>query len=52
MSSNIPMISETEETVKDVIGHLKTNQQEGSQTENENPIINDSDKDMELNKLT
>ena len=52
MSSNIPMIPETEDTVKDVVGNLKTDKQEASQTENENPISNDSDKDMELNKLT
>ena len=35
-----------------MIGHLKIDQQEASQTENENPIINYLDKDMTLNKLT
>ena len=35
-----------------MIGNLKTDKQEASQTENENPIINESDKDMALNKLT
>ena len=51
MSSNIPLIPITKDTVKDVIGNLKTDQQESSQTENENPISNDSYKDMELNKF-
>ena len=41
MSSNIPFILKTEDTVKDVIGNLKNNQQEASQTENEMPISND-----------
>ena len=44
MSSYIPLIPATEDTVKDVIGNLKTDQQEASQTKNENPIRNDSDK--------
>ena len=52
MSSNITFIPETEDTVKDMIGHLKTNQQQASHTKNENPISNDSDKYMALNKLT
>ena len=52
MSSNNPFIPTTEDMVKDVIGNLKTDQQKASQTENENPIRSDSDKDMELNKLT
>ena len=52
MSSNNPLIPTTKNTVKDVIGNLKTDQQEASQTKNENPISNDSDKDMKLNKLT
>ena len=52
MSSNIPLIPTTEDTVKDVIGNFKTDQQEAPQTENEKPISNDSDKDMAFNKLT
>ena len=52
MSSNIPLILTTEDTVKDVIGNLKTDQQEASKTKNEKPIRNDSDKHMALNKLT
>ena len=52
MSSNIPLILATEDTVKDTIGSFKTNQQEASHTKNENPISNDSDKYMALNKLT
>ena len=51
MSSNIPLIPTTEDTVKDVIGNLKTDQQEASQTENEKRISNDSEKYMTLNKL-
>ena len=52
MSSNIPLILETEDTVKDTIGNLKTDQQKASQTKNENPISKDSKKDTEVNKLT
>ena len=52
MSSNITLIPTPEDTVKDVIGNLKTDQQEASQTKNEKPISNDSYKDMALNKLT
>ena len=52
MSSNILLIPTTEETVKDVISNLKTDQQVASQIENEKTISNDSDKDMALNKLT
>ena len=44
------MITTTEDMIKDVISHLKTDKQEASQTENENPIINESEKDMALNK--
>ena len=51
MYSNIQLIPTTEDTVKDVIGNLKTDQQEASQTKNEKPISNDSEKDMTLNKL-
>ena len=52
MSSNIPLIPATEETVKEVIGDFKTDQQKASKTEDEKPISNDSDKDMALNKLS
>ena len=52
MSSNIPMIPETEETVKDVISNFKTEQQKASHTKNEQPISKYSEKDMALNKLT
>ena len=52
MSSDNPLILTTEDTVKDVIGNFKTNQQEALQTKNKNPINNESDKDMALNKLT
>ena len=44
MSSNNPLIPKTEDTVKDVNGNLKTDQQEASQTENEKPISNEPDK--------
>ena len=52
MSSNNPLIPTIKDTVKDVISNFKTDQQEASQTENENPISNDSDKDMALKRLT
>ena len=52
MSSNIPLVPTTEYMFKDVIGTLKNDQQEASQTENEKPISNDSEKDKALNKLT
>ena len=46
------MVPTTEYTFKDVISNLKTDKQEASKTENENPIRNESYKDMALNKLT
>ena len=52
MSSYIPLIPATEDTVKYVIGNLKPTKKEASQTENEKHISNDSDKYMALNKLT
>ena len=52
MSSNNPLIPTIKDTVKDVISNFKTDQQEASQTENENPISNDSEKYMALNKFT
>ena len=51
MSSNNPLVPTTEGTIKEVIGNLKTDKQEASQTKNKYPIINESDKDMALNKL-
>ena len=50
MSSNNPLIPTTEEMVKDVIGNLKIDKQQASQSKNEKPIINESDKDMALDK--
>ena len=52
MSSNNPLIPTIQDTVKDVISNFKSDQQEASQTENENTISKDSNKDMVLNKLT
>ena len=52
MSSNSPLVPTIEDTVKEVIGNLKTYKQEASQTKNKNPIRNESDKDMSLNKLS
>ena len=52
ISSNIPLIQTTEDTVKDVIGNLKTDQQKASNTDYKNPKSKDSEKDMALNKLT
>ena len=52
MYSNNTLIPTTKDKVKDVIGNLKTDKQEVSQTENEKFIRNELDKDMALNKLT
>ena len=52
MSSNNPLIHTKEDTVKDVIGNLKTGQQKASHIEFENPIIKDTEKDIALSKLT
>ena len=52
MYSNIPLIPETEDTVKDVIGNLKKDQQKASHTKNEKPISKYSEKYMALNQLT
>ena len=38
--------------VRKVIGNLKTDKQEASQTKNKMTINNESDKDMAFNKLT
>ena len=42
MSSDNPLIQSKEDTVKDVIDHLKTNQQKASHAEFEKPIIKDT----------
>ena len=42
MSSNNPLITTIKDTIKDVIGNLKTDKQEAPQTENEKPISNES----------
>ena len=52
MSSNNPLVSTTEDTIKDVIGNSKIDKQESSQIKNKNPISNEPDKDTELNKLS
>ena len=52
MSYNITMIPATEDTVKEVIGDLKTDKKDAYKTKNKNPILNESDKDMVLNKST
>ena len=52
MSSNNTLVPTTADMVKDVIGNLKTDNQEASKTENKKPISNESDKDMAFNKLT
>ena len=52
MSSNNPLVPTTEYTFKEVIDNLKVYKQEVSQTKNKKPIINESDKNMELNKLS
>ena len=50
MSSNNPLVPTTEETVKEVMGNLKTYKPQASQTKNKKPIRNESNKDMALNK--
>ena len=52
MSSNITLIHPTEDTVKYVIGNLKTDQQKASHTKYENPISKDTEKYMASNKWT
>ena len=52
MSSNSPLIQLKEDTVRDVIGNLKTDWQKASHTEFENPISKNTEKYMALNKLT
>ena len=51
MSSNNPLVPTTEGTIKEVIGNLKTDKQEASQTKNKKSIRNESYKDIALNKL-
>ena len=50
MYSNNPLVPTTEETVKKVIGNLKTEKLKAYQTKNKNPISNESNKDIILNK--
>ena len=50
MSSKNPLVPTTEETVKEVIGILKKDKPQASQTKNKKPIINESNKDMAFNK--
>ena len=52
MSSNNPLVHTKEDTVKDVIGNLKTEKQEASQTKSKKPISNEPEKETALNKLT
>ena len=50
MSSNNPLVPTTEKTVKEIVGNLKTDKPQASQTKNKKPIINESNKCMTLNK--
>ena len=52
LSSNNQLMQPSEDTVKDVVGNLETNQQKASHTEFEKPISKDTEKYMTLNKLT
>ena len=52
MSSNIPLIKQTEDQIKDTIGYLKTDKQKASYSYFEKPISEDIEKDTALNKLT
>ena len=49
MSSNIPLVPTTEDTVKEENGNLKTYKQQASQTKNKKLISNESDKDIAFN---
>ena len=51
MSSNIPLINPTEDQIKDNIGNLKTNEQKASDSYFEEPISQDIEKYMALNKI-
>ena len=44
MFSNNPLVLTTGDTVKNVIGNLKTDKQEAYQTKNKKPISNESEK--------
>ena len=50
MYPNNPLVPTTEDTVKEVIGYLKTDKPQASQTKNEKSISNESNKGMALNK--
>ena len=52
MSSNNPLIQPKYDTIKDVTGNLKTNEQKASHSDFEKPIGEDTEKHMALNKLT
>ena len=52
MSPNNLFIQPKEDTFKDVIRNLKTDQQKASHTKFEKPISKDTEKDMAFNKLT
>ena len=52
MSSKIPLIKPAEDQIKDDIGNFKTDKQKASYSYFENPIREDTEKDMALNKLT
>ena len=50
MSSNNPLVPTTEEAVKEVIGNLKIDKPQSSQTKIIKPIGNESNKNMALIK--
>ena len=52
MFPNNPLVHQKEDTIKDVIGNLKTNEQKASYSDFKKPISEDTEKDMALNKLT
>ena len=52
MSFNIPLIKPKEDTMKDVIGNFKTDEQKASYSDFEKPISEDTEKVTALDKLT
>ena len=51
MSSNIPLINQTEDKIQDDIGNFQTEKEKASDSYSEKPLSKDKEKDMALNKL-
>ena len=52
MSSNIPLINQTEDKIQDDIGNLQIEKEKASDSYSEKPLRKNTEKDMALNKLT